>query len=216
MRILAIDTSGPECAAGVFDSSSDRLLAFRSETIGKGHAELLSGMVDAAVAEAGMALADLDRIAVVIGPGSFTGIRVGVALARGLALALKIPAIGVSTLQVVAEPYLATTTAPVMAAIDARRDALYVQLFAGDGSALSEPAELSYDDARDLTERRGATAVGSGALILDGAASPQIDKIPLDVIGRMGVRLPATIKAQPLYIRGADAKPQQGYAVKHA
>ena len=118
--------------------------------------------------------------------------------------------------QVVAEAHIANATAPVMAAIDARRDALYVQLFAEDGTDLCEPDELSYDDARDLALRHGATAVGSGARILGGAASPQIDTIPLDIIGRIGVRLPATIKAQPLYIRGADAKPQQGYAVKHA
>jgi tRNA A37 threonylcarbamoyladenosine modification protein TsaB len=142
---------------------------------------------------------------------------VGVALARGLALALKIPAIGVRTRQVVAEPLLGrATTAPVMAAIDARRDALYAQLFASDGTALSEPAELAYDDARTLAASSKAAIVGSGALILGGAASPQIDAIALATIGKIGARLPDTSTAHPLYIRGADAKPQTGFAVRHA
>lgn len=216
MLVLTIDTSGPECAAGIYDSSEATMLAFRSETIGKGHAEMLPGMVEAAIAEANLSLSNLDRIAVAVGPGSFTGIRVGVALARGLALALKIPAIGVSTLQVVAEPHLGKATAPVMAAIDARRDALYAQLFASDGSALNEPAELAYDDARTLAAGNKGAIVGSGALILGGAASPQIDAIALAAIGKIGARLPDTSRAHPLYIRGADAKPQTGFAVRHA
>lgn len=215
MLVLVIDTSGPECAAGIYDSEKNSVISFRSETIGKGHAELLPGMVEASLAEAGMALADIHRIAVTIGPGSFTGIRVGVAFARGLAVALKIPVVGVSTLQVVAEPHLGGAT-PVLSAIDARREALYTQVIGANGAALSEPAELGYDDARALADLHGAAPVGSGAAVLTGAPSPQIDAFPLDVIGRIGARLPADRKAQPLYIRGADAKPQVGFAVKHA
>src|SRR3954453_13483883 len=103
MRLLVIDTSGPECATGIYDAGASQMLAMRSETIGKGHAEVLPGMIEAVVGEAGVPLGALDRIAVTIGPGSFTGIRVGVAMARGLALSLGIPAVGVTTLAVVAE-----------------------------------------------------------------------------------------------------------------
>ena len=216
MLVLAIDTSGPECAAGIYDSENNRLIAFRSETIGKGHAELLPGLVEASIAEAGLRLADIARIAVTVGPGSFTGIRVGVALARGLAVALKIPAIGVSTLQVVAEPHLNEAGGPLLAAIDARREALYVQAFDNNGAPLSAPAELAYDDARAIAVQHGAKAVGSGAAILAGTSPPQVDSFPLDMVGRIGARLPASTKAQPVYIRGADAKPQTGFAVKHA
>src|SRR5262245_49510040 len=131
MRLLVIDTSGPECAAGIYDA--DTMLALRSETIGKGHAEILPGMIEAAAKDAGVPLKALWRIAVTIGPGSFTGIRVGVAMARGLALSLGIPAVGVTTLQVVAEPLLRQAN-PVLALIDARREELYSQLFAADGS----------------------------------------------------------------------------------
>lgn len=213
MRLLVIDTSGPECAAGIYDA--DTMLALRSETIGKGHAEILPGMIEAAAQDAGVPLKALRRIAVTIGPGSFTGIRVGVAMARGLALSLGIPAVGVTTLQVVAEPLLRQAN-PVLALIDARREELYSQLFAADGSPLGEPLALHYDEARELGATKNAILAGSGAAILAGAISPQIDPMPLDVIGRIGARLPEDTKASPLYIRGADAKPQTGFAVQHA
>lgn len=215
MRLLVIDTSGPECAAGIFDAGALSMLALRSETIGKGHAEILPGMIEAAAHDARLPLKALDRIAVTIGPGSFTGIRVGVAMARGLALSLGIPAVGVTTLAVVAEPMFGQGR-PVLALIDARREELYAQLFANDGSVLGEPQALHYDAARRLAAETDAIPAGSGASILAGAASPQIDRIPLDIVGGIGARLPSDAKASPLYIRGADAKPQTGFAVQHA
>jgi N6-L-threonylcarbamoyladenine synthase len=215
MRLLVIDTSGPECAAGIYDAGGAQMLAFRSETIGKGHAEVLPGMVEAAAAEAGLPLKALDRIAVTVGPGSFTGIRVGVAMARGLALSLGIPAVGVSTLEMVAEPVLGRAK-PVLALIDARREELYAQLFHADGSPLIEPTALHYDEARSIGDRHDAILTGSGARILAGVASPQIDSMPPATLGRIGARMPEDRKASPLYIRGADAKPQAGFAVQHA
>jgi tRNA threonylcarbamoyladenosine biosynthesis protein TsaB len=215
MRLLVIDTSGPECAAGIYDAGAVEMLGLRSETIGKGHAEILPGMIEDAVRAADIPLTALYRIAVTVGPGSFTGIRVGVAMARGLALSLGIPAVGVSTLQVVAEPALGQAK-PVLALIDARREELYSQLFAADGTASGKPQALRYDEARLLGELHAAILVGSGARILEGAPSPQIDSMPLLSIGKIGTRLPRETKASPLYIRGADAKPQTGFAVQHA
>jgi N6-L-threonylcarbamoyladenine synthase len=215
MKLLAIDTSGPQCAAGIFDLPAQAPLAMRAEMIGKGHAEILPGMIEACMLEAGLTLKSLDRIAVTIGPGSFTGIRVGVAMARGLALSLGIPAVGVTTLSVVAEPHI-NAAREVLALIDARRDELYAQLFSEDGATLGEAMALQYDAARALARKSGALTVGSGASILNGETSPQIDPMPLAAIAAIGARLASDAAASPLYIRGADAKPQTGFAVQHA
>ncbi|WP_313529866.1 tRNA (adenosine(37)-N6)-threonylcarbamoyltransferase complex dimerization subunit type 1 TsaB, partial [Shinella sp.] len=87
MIVLAIDTAGTSCSAALYDSNRDVMLGAAGEDIGRGHAERLMEFVDGALAAAGLDLPAIDRIAVTIGPGSFTGIRVGVAAARGLALA---------------------------------------------------------------------------------------------------------------------------------
>ena len=98
MKLLALDCAQRLCAVALYDADSREVLARRDPEIGRGHAELLPALVDEVLAEAGLAFSDIDRLAVTIGPGSFAGIRVGVAYARGLALALKIPVVGVSGL----------------------------------------------------------------------------------------------------------------------
>jgi tRNA threonylcarbamoyl adenosine modification protein YeaZ len=216
MLILAIDTSGPVCAAGIYDSDAMTMRAARSRNIGKGHAEILIGMISEVMTEAGRDLNDLARIAVTIGPGSFTGIRIGVAAARGLALALGIPAVGVTTLSVIAEKAFADgATQPVLAAIDAKREEFYAQLFSADRSPITTPAALSRDDVQALAAGHNAVVVGSGHAAIFGGET-LVDSLPLDVIGRVGARHVPTEQARPLYIRGADAKPQVGFAVAHA
>src|SRR6478736_7570939 len=122
MIILALDTAGVDCAAAIYDSGRNTMLGEASDMIGKGHAEHLMGMVDRALDQAGVALSDVDRLAVTIGPGSFTGIRVGVAAARGFALSLGVPAVGITTLAVMAEAQRQKTPGrPVLTAMDAKR-----------------------------------------------------------------------------------------------
>lgn len=213
--ILVIDTSGPVCAAGIFDPGRNRLVAAKSEMLGKGHAERLIPMIDEVLAEAGMALKDMTRVGVTIGPGSFTGIRVGVAAARGFALSLGIPAIGVTTLQVVAEQVLEIDPpAPVVAAIDAGRQEIFAQAFLPGGVLLTEPATYDYDAVRGMIARFGAIPVGSGLDAIEGREHGP-DAYPLDRIGRIADRSPDDAKASPVYIRGAGAKPQSGFAIKH-
>jgi tRNA threonylcarbamoyladenosine biosynthesis protein TsaB len=213
--ILVIDTSGPECAAGIYDSGKGVIVASRSETLGKGHAERLIPMIDEVLTDAGLALKDMTRIGVTIGPGSFTGIRVGVAAARGFALSLGIPAVGVTTLQVVAEQVLEIDPpAPVVAAIDAGREEIFAQAFLPGGVMLTEPATFDYAAIRAMIDRFGAIAVGSGTDAIEGRAHGP-DLYPLDRIGRIALRLPEDAKASPVYIRGAGAKPQSGFAIKH-
>lgn len=213
--ILVIDTSGPDCAAGILDAGANALLTHTSETLGKGHAERLIPMIGELLDAAGLTLQDMTRIGVTTGPGSFTGIRVGVAAARGFALSLGIPAVGVTTLQVVAERVLEIgPPAPVVAAIDAGRDEIFAQVFAPGGAALTDPAAYGHDDMRAIVARFGAILTGSGAAALEGRPREQ-DAYPLDRIGRIAARLPDDAKASPVYIRGAGAKPQSGFAIKH-
>lgn len=213
--ILVIDTSGPVCAAGIYDSGKGVLVASKSEMLGKGHAERLMPMIDEVLREAGLTLKDMIRIGVTIGPGSFTGIRVGVAAARGFALSLGIPAVGVTTLQVVAEQVLEIDPpAPIVAAIDAGRDEIFAQAFLPKGVMLTEPATYDYAAVTSMVDRFGAIPAGSGFDAIAGREHGP-DAYPLDRIGRIAARLPEDSKASPVYIRGAGAKPQTGFAVKH-
>lgn len=214
--ILTIDTSGPECAAGIYDAAKGLVVASKSETLGKGHAERLMPMIDEVLRDAGLSLKDMTRIGVTVGPGSFTGIRVGVAAARGFALSLGIPAIGVTTLQVVAEQVLEIDPpAPVVAAIDAGRAEIFAQAFLPGGVMLTEPSIFGHDAIRAMIDRFGAIATGSGVDVLEGRTHGP-DLYPLDRIGRIAARSPDDARPSPVYLRGAGAKPQSGFAVKHA
>src|SRR5690606_31255363 len=118
MIVLAIDTAASLCAACLWDSSAGERGRCVLD-IGKGHAEHLIGVIDKALKQADLAYAQVDAIAVSVGPGSFTGVRVGVSTARGLALALSVPPIGVTTLEALAAQARAEHGAlPVMAALD--------------------------------------------------------------------------------------------------
>src|SRR4051812_18694458 len=122
MLVLAIDTAGPDCAVALarFDADRIEILARGAESIGRGHAERLLPIIESVLSQAGCSFHDLDRVAVTVGPGSFTGVRVGIAAARGLALALNIPAVGVGTLDALALPILhAESIGTVVAVLDA-------------------------------------------------------------------------------------------------
>lgn len=215
MIVLALDTAGVNCSAALYDSDSGLVLAALQETIGKGHAERLSGMIDAVFGKAGLTPQDIGLIGVTVGPGSFTGIRVGVAAARGLSLALGVRAVGVSTLEVLADEARQTLgPVPVLAAIDAKRDEIYLQTFDAVGTAIDEPQSLSLADARQMTSRTAATPFGSGVAALAGM-SAEADQFDIVAVARLAARRPnAPGKPAPLYLRGPDAKPQAGFAIE--
>ncbi len=215
MIVLAIDTAGVDCAAAVFDSDSGKLLGRVSETIGRGHAERLMAMIDEALAEAGLTLADVSRIGVTVGPGSFTGIRVGVAAARGLALALGVECVGVCTLEVLVQT-APETDKPILAAINAHRDEVYVQSFEA-GVPQGEPLLLELDDYLARAAVPGTVLVGSAsALVADRSAETGPDHYPIEIVARISATAKAQGKPKPLYLRGPDAKPQTGFAVSRA
>jgi len=209
MILLAIDTAGIDCSAAVFDSTTGRLLSEVSEELGKGHAERLMAVIDEALDKAGVELEALGRIAVVIGPGSFTGIRVGVAAARGFALSLGIDCVGVTTLETLAAMQHAASGSdnPVLVAMDAKREEIYAQGFAADGTPLSEPAALSAEDVDRLKASLSADLTGSWV-------AKATDRFDIGVVARLGAAKPAGgSRPKPLYLRGPDAKPQTGFAL---
>jgi tRNA threonylcarbamoyl adenosine modification protein YeaZ len=194
--------------------------------IGKGHAERLIGVIERALDQAGLAYADLGRIGVSIGPGSFTGVRVGVATARGLALALGIPAVGVNTLEALAaEAHADFPDRPILAAIDGRRGDLYCAVYAPDGVVLFEPSAISVADAVLLAHRHDAALAGNGGDAILAAAGnyPPLDTglrgatADIGFYARFAAASEATNeKPKPLYLRGADARPQSGFALARA
>ncbi|TNM66299.1 tRNA (adenosine(37)-N6)-threonylcarbamoyltransferase complex dimerization subunit type 1 TsaB [Aliirhizobium smilacinae] len=209
MIVLAIDTAGIDCSAALFDSSAEKLLSVVSEEIGKGHAERLMAVIDQALDEAGVDLKSVGKIAVMIGPGSFTGIRVGVAAARGLALSLGIECVGVSTLETLAASHLAISHSdkPVLVAMDAKREEIYAQAFGVDGVSLNVPAALSAEDVDKLAASLSAEPTGSWI-------SKAGDRFDIGMVARIGARKDAAgTRPKPLYLRGPDAKPQLGFAL---
>jgi tRNA threonylcarbamoyladenosine biosynthesis protein TsaB len=218
MRVLAIDTALEACAAGVFDLDGRDALASESRPMGRGHAEALMPLVARVMDAAAIDFAELDRIAVTVGPGSFTGLRVGIAAARGLALATGKPAVGISTLAAHAAPHRPPgETRTVVAAIDAHHDLVYVQIFGSDRRDLAGPVLLPSGAAVRAVPPGPAILVGSGAALLAAQwpaslAPPIIDgrRFPdLAWIARLGAAADAARAVpKPLYLRAADARPQ--------
>src|SRR5215475_1857468 len=148
MRVLAIDTALGACAAAVLDTERGGIVASESIPMVRGHAEALMPLVGRVMEKANLEFLELDRVAVTVGPGSFTGLRVGVAAARGIAVAAAKPAVGLTTLAAYAAPYVATDDqAPLVVAINARNNQVYMQLFGNGGRTLIQPKLASLRDA---------------------------------------------------------------------
>ncbi|WP_315920672.1 tRNA (adenosine(37)-N6)-threonylcarbamoyltransferase complex dimerization subunit type 1 TsaB [Mesorhizobium sp. SP-1A] len=220
MILLAIDCSASLCAACVYDAGAGRELGRSVLDLGKGHAEHLMAVIEGALKNAEKTYADLGTVAVSVGPGSFTGLRVGVSAARGLALALKVPAIGVTTLEALAaEAQDAFPGRPVLAALDAGRDEIHAAFYEKDGTLTRGPAAFTLEDATAMTRgtspvlagtaaRRIAEAVGGGLDIGPAAATADIA-----VYARLAAAKQPGEKPRPVYLREADAKPQAGFVL---
>ncbi|MCV6596293.1 MAG: tRNA (adenosine(37)-N6)-threonylcarbamoyltransferase complex dimerization subunit type 1 TsaB [Mangrovicoccus sp.] len=202
--ILAFDTSAAHCAAALL--SGDQVLAQAYEEMAKGQGERLMGLLQGLLSQAGAGFGDLNLIAVGTGPGNFTGIRLSVAAARGLALSTGARALGVSRLEAAAHGL----PRPVCACFDARREAVYLQLFNAQGA--SAPQFLPRADLPAQNIPAGAQWVGDLAeeLAPDFAGLPVAAPMPLAVaIGQIACARkdqPAPRPA-PLYLRPADAAP---------
>jgi tRNA threonylcarbamoyladenosine biosynthesis protein TsaB len=208
--VLAIDTCLDACAAAVW--ADGRTLAARSEPMRRGHQERLGALVSELMGEAGVAFAVLDRIGVTIGPGSFTGLRVGLAFAKGLGLALARPVVGIGVLEALAA---AEPEALVAAVVAGPREQLYLQIFAS-GRSLTAPDCLPIDTAA----ARLAEFAGARAVVLVGPGAPSLARVaPGARIVADAAPNPATIARlaaaaqtpvatpRPLYLRPPDARP---------
>ena len=183
--ILAFDTSAAHCAAALL--CGDRLI-LRLEPMAKGQAERLMPMLQEMLAEAAIGWANLCAIGVGTGPGNFTGVRISVAAARGLALGLGVPAIGVTVFEAMA--YGAGR--PVTVVVDARRDEIYVQSLGEDGP---EPARLTL--AQNVTLQGDVIGLGGAA-----SAYPLAEAIARITATRFETPQP---RPAPFYLRGSDA-----------
>lgn len=215
-RILAIDTALDAVSAGLDDDAADQ---FVSETLvmQRGQAEALMPLLDRVVSQAG-GFANLDRVAVTVGPGSFTGLRIGIAAARAIGLACRVPVVGVSTLAALAAPLiLAGEPGLVVPAIDARHGSLYFAVFGPDGRPIVPP--------RVAPVREAIRLLGSGPVRLAGPGAPLLAieawsaRLSAEVVGDAGspdiayvARLglladPHGAPPRPLYLKPPDAQP---------
>ena len=210
VKILALDCAGNSCSAAVCDD--ERVLAHRFAAMERGQAEALLPLIEHVLAESRLGLDALDLLAVTTGPGGFTGLRIGLATARGLALARGLPLLGISCFEAVAAAVpLALRELPLLVALESKRAELYLQPFGTDAgpAALVAPADwaafappsrfvLAGDGATRLAAALGrpdiVRAPGSG--LADAADVARLAAI----YWRKGERPPP----QPLYLRAPD------------
>lgn len=212
MRILSIDTAMAACSAAIIDTDIALPLAAAFEPMERGHAEALPPMVASVQQSAGIPLAEINRIIVTTGPGTFTGVRIGLAFARGLGLAGGIPVIGIDSLTAIAANE--TAKAPLLIVSDARNAEVYAAVFDADRRLIAGPRVTTADAA--------ATDVPSGTVVLGTAARAVTEAsrrkdLTVSHAGDLPVaahfaRLAALIAPDrmptPVYLRAPDAKPQ--------
>ncbi|GJL85347.1 MAG: tRNA (adenosine(37)-N6)-threonylcarbamoyltransferase complex dimerization subunit type 1 TsaB [Micavibrio sp.] len=217
--ILALDTAMSGCCVAVYDVQSKASFS-KTEAMIRGQAEVLVPMIQSVVAESGHSFDDIDLIATTKGPGAFTGLRIGLSTAKSLGLALDVPVVGLSTLEVLARQYLeghkSDAEEKFAVLIETKREDFYFQMFDGQGDAVSDPQAL---DADEIVEQ-----VGAAKIVMVGDAVERFSAIYLpanisyheimlsdpEVVAKMG--LGVFLKngedigqtTQPLYLRGAD------------
>lgn len=222
MNILALDTSMGACSTAVLRAGgAARALFARQETMERGHAEALMPMVAEVMQEASLEFAELDVIAATVGPGSFTGVRIAIAAARGLALVTRTKLYGTDSLTVMARTAFlsgVTLRKPFSVAVDARRGMLYLGLYDENGTKRNGPLLIAPEDAVDLLPDALTTCVGNGAVLLAEAAAlrgRRMDAALPDLqpsaaaLAEIALEAGETVPIlRPLYLRPPDAKPQ--------
>ena len=213
MTLLAFDTTLDVCSVALLSPAEEVVLAERHVSMSRGHAEALHGLIAEAMSQADVTFADLSGIAVTTGPGTFTGSRVGIAAARGFALTLDIPLVGISTLQALAVNADEFCHEPIVAAHDARRGQVYIGVYSSNIDELSAPCAVNLEDVQNVVPTGPFWTIGSaGSMICDvvpDAKQALVEQLPR--ASRWGFYaasfpVPAEVPL-PLYLRPPDAKP---------
>ncbi|HEX4504559.1 MAG TPA: tRNA (adenosine(37)-N6)-threonylcarbamoyltransferase complex dimerization subunit type 1 TsaB [Alphaproteobacteria bacterium] len=212
MRILAFDCAGAGCAAAL--TADGKTLAARSVVAERGHAQLLIPLLSDLLDEAGLTFGDIDRFAVTTGPGSFTGIRVALAAAHGLALGTGKPIVGVTVFEAMAAAAGAVPTR-LLVAIDSRRAELFAQLFDTNGDPLTEPAMLPPGSVAHWTGPGQLSLTGDAAHLVAPHLAGMIDNPPEswaahvdpETVARLVEGRPVGRPPAPFYLRAPDAVP---------
>jgi len=214
MRILAFDTTLGACSAAVFDSGAGRLLAHAFEPMARGHAEALVGMVQGVLGRSNVAIGEIDRIAVTLGPGTFTGVRIGLSLARGLKLAQGTPVCGLTSLEAIRLNVEDNPEGrPIACLIDARRGEFYLAAWSAEGVKLVAPCAVRHEEAVDLVPPE-CLVLGTGAdrlieIVEDGdfqrARAPDLPDAARIAEAAVGLT-PRDEPPRPVYLRPPGAK----------
>ncbi len=223
MRILALDTALGACSVALLEDGKIRARRWQART--RGHAEALMGLISEAEDEAGFRSSECDRLGVTVGPGTFTGLRVGLAAARGLALATGLPLVGITTLQAVASN-AQNRAGRILTLLDARRGEVYGQLFEAGAllTPVTRPEVFTCKAAEALTRHAMAEAaaarqvslIGTGARLIAGAIGDEAvalvsaagDQPDAARVARLAALIedPTSAPPEPLYLRAPDAK----------
>ncbi len=212
--VLAMDTAASGCSVALW---SGKLLAERMESMPRGQSERLLPMIESLLAEAGLEYGDLDGLAVTIGPGAFTGLRIGLAAAKGLGLALDLPVIGVNSFDAVAArvPPGVCKKQNLAVLLESKRSDFYFQLAAPSGEVLYGPLCIKGEDlVACLQEHQPVLLVGDGkeraACFLDGISGKALyqgdDRVRAAEVARIAASrgLGASSNISPLYLRPPD------------
>ncbi|HZH52653.1 MAG TPA: tRNA (adenosine(37)-N6)-threonylcarbamoyltransferase complex dimerization subunit type 1 TsaB [Microvirga sp.] len=219
MRVLAIDTALGACSACILQAGEAEPLAWETIPMERGHAEALLPMIDRVISQVEGGFEGLDRVAVTVGPGSYTGLRVGIAAARAIGIAADIPVIGVATLAAFLAPFMAGDRRGLYtAAIDAKHGQIYIQAVATGGRVIIQPSLMGFRDAVRLLGSGPILVTGSAASALAAEARTQGVEVTAvepalvpDIawVARLGaIADPTQALPKPLYLREPDAKPQ--------
>ncbi len=218
MNVLGLDSATEACSAAIWRDNT--IVAQRFETMRRGHAEVLMPLVEDVMHQAGLAFSAIDLIVTTVGPGGFTGLRIGLASARALALAGRIPIIGVTTLEAVAHAQ-SLPDKPFLIALDSKRSDIYVQLFDSDKRPVGKPNAMLPSDIGAILPV-GAVSVGGNAseIVLNAHLGRQPPLEPLNgpdlpdaaIVAALGAAQYANNARQgaeppkPLYLRPPDAR----------